>query len=109
MRLRKIVATMHYHLMHIHYAQVGSDSGPFVFIRLPNMIDRSKHDIAGWARLLSAQHFAGLPVVVHNHDEQNDEILTVFPAEFHSAVASMTGAGVFLSTMQVENIPQRSA
>jgi hypothetical protein len=105
MRLRSIDVIAHDHLMHIHYAQIGSDSGPFVFIRLPNIIDQSKHDIARWARLLSAQHFAGLPVVVHNHDEQNDEILTVFPPEFHSAVASMTGAGVFLSTMQVVDIP----
>ena len=91
--------------MTIHYAHINSESGTFVFIRLRDVIEQSKHGITGWAQQLSSQHFAGLPVVVHNHDEQNDEILTVFPPEFYPAVAGTTGAGVFLSTMQVEDVP----
>jgi hypothetical protein len=93
--------------MTIHYAHVKSEAGPFIFIRLTNTIDQSKHDIRGWAQQLSAQYFSGLPVVVHNHDKDHKEILTTFPPDFqsYSVVANMAGAGVGLSTMQVSLAP----
>ena len=89
--------------MTINYAHINSEAGPFIFIRLTNTIYQSKHDIQGWSRQLSSQYFSGLPVVVHNHDKEDKEILTTFPPEFqsHSVIAHMDGAGVGLSTMQV--------
>lgn len=89
--------------MTIHYAQINSDSGPFVFIRLPDLIDDASYDIRGWARELSVQHFSGLPVCVHNHDEHGEETNITYPTEFASVVAGMSGAGVGLSTLPVSD------
>ena len=93
--------------MTIHYAHINSESGPFIFIRLTDTIEQSKHDIQSWAQRLSSQYFSGLPVVVHNHDKDNNEILTTFPAELRSSVAYMNGAGVGLLTMQVADTPTK--
>ena len=97
-------------IMTIHCAHINSEAGPFIFIRLTDTIDQSKHDIQNWARQLSSQYFSGLPVVVHNHDKEDKEILTTFPPEFqsHSVIAHMDGAGVGLSTMQVGAAPTES-
>src|SRR5437588_8295892 len=95
--------------MTIHYAHLKSEAGPFIFIRLTNTIDQSRHDIPGWAQQLSSQYFSGLPVVVHNHGKNDKEILTTFPPGFqsHSVIANMDGAGVGLLTMQVADTPAK--
>ena len=92
--------------MTVHYAHIDSEAGPFVFIRLTDTIEQSRHDIRGWAEQLSSKYFSNLPVVVHNHDKDNNEILTTFPPEFrsHSVISNMTGAGVGLATMRVDEI-----
>jgi len=95
--------------MTISYAHIKSDSGSFIFIRLLDSIEQSKHNIAAWAEQLSSQHFSGLPVVVHNHDQDGNEINTIFPDQFHLAVAGFDGAGVGLSSMQVDVMLQRTA
>jgi hypothetical protein len=91
--------------MNINYARINSAAGPFIFIRLPSEIDQAKHEVSAWAKQLSFNHFANVPVVVHNHDAQGNEILTVWPSSFHSAVGEMTGAGAGLSSMEVTELP----
>jgi hypothetical protein len=93
--------------MNISYAHINSAAGPFVFIRLPSEIDQAKHEVSAWAKQLSSNHFANVPVVVHNHDEKGNEILTAWPSSFQSAVGGMTGAGVGLSNMEVTELPRR--
>ena len=95
--------------MTIHYAHLGSEAGPFVFIRLSDTIEQSKHDIQAWAKKLSSENFSNAPLVVHNHDKNNNEIITTFPPEFksRSVIGSFTGAGAGLATIEVAEIPAR--
>ena len=91
--------------MVISYAEIGSDSGPFVFIRLLEPIDERKQDILGWAKHLSRVHFDNRPVVVALVDQKSQRILNVFPATFAPVVQNMSWAGIFLSPASVDDIP----
>lgn len=94
--------------MTIHYAHIKSDSGPFVFIRLPESIEQASHEIREWAQSISATYFDGLPMCIHNHDEDGSEINTTVPAEFQALVAGLDGAGIALSTMKVTDSPNKN-
>lgn len=91
--------------MTIHYAEIQSDAGPFVFIRLSDRVDQSTHDIAPWARKLSSRYFSDRPVAVHNRDETGRAVLTVFPPQFYSAAAGIGDNLIGLATMTVEDSP----
>jgi hypothetical protein len=91
--------------MIIHYAEINSDSGPFVFIRLLDSVDQQKYEILEWAQRLSRLHFDGRPIAVANRDENNQQVLQVWPASFASVLTNMSWAGIGLSTASVDDIP----
>jgi hypothetical protein len=91
--------------MVISYAEINSESGPFVFIRLLEPIDDRKQDILGWANHLSRIHFDNRPVAVAHVDQNSQRILKVFPAKFAPVLQNMSWAGIFLSTASVDDIP----
>ena len=94
--------------MHVHHAVVNSDSGPYVFIRLESSIDQSAHDVVRWAEHLSVTRFGGRPVVVHNHSQASDEVTTVWPESFRPVVVGLTGAGIELSCVEVDDLPPKN-
>jgi len=95
--------------MIISYKQIGSQSGPFVFIRLFDPVDESKQDILGWAQYISRIHFDNQPVVVALGDKDSERTLRVFPPEFAPVVQGMLVHEVFYSTASVDDIPPLSA
>jgi hypothetical protein len=92
--------------MVIHYAEINSDSGPFVFIRLLDSVDQQKYQILQWAQHVSRLRFDGRPLAVANRDENNQKVLQVWPPSFGSVLTSMSWAGIALSTASVEDIPK---
>ena len=91
--------------MVISYAEIDSESGPFVFIRLLEPIDDRTQDILGWANHLSRVHFDNRPVAVGHCDQNSQRILKVFPSSFAPVLQNMSWAGIFLSTASVDDIP----
>jgi hypothetical protein len=77
-----------------------------MFIRLLDFIDQQKHDVLGWAQRLSRLHFDGRPIAVGSRDQNDRQILHVWPLDFTSVVSDMPWAGIGLSTASVEDIPR---
>jgi hypothetical protein len=95
--------------MVISYAEINSNSGPFVFVRLLEPVDRQRQDILGWADRLSRVHFDNRPVAVAHCDQDSQRILEVFPPKFAPVLENMSWAGIFLSTASVDDIPAHPA
>jgi hypothetical protein len=91
--------------MIIHYAEINSDSGPFVFIRLLNPVDGRKQDTLGWAQRISRLHFNNCPIAVALCDKGGNRLLWVFPSDFASKLQNLSWSGIFLSTACVDDIP----
>ncbi len=91
--------------MTVHYGEINSDSGPFVFIRLLDSIEQKKYDVLGWAQRLSTTEFDGRPVAVANRNTEDREVLQVWPQEFASVLEHMSWAGIGLLPKRVEDLP----
>lgn len=91
--------------MIISYAQIDSESGPFVFVRLLDTVDESKQDILMWAERISRLHFDNRPVAVALCDKDSNRILRVFPSHFAPVLENLSWAGILLSTASVDDIP----
>jgi len=92
--------------MIIHYAEINSGSGPFVFIRLLDPVDEHEQHLLGWAQRISRLHFDNRPVAVGLCDKDSNRVLRVFPSDFASVLQNISWAGIFLSTASVDDIPR---